>query len=42
MLALEKGAVICTFGDLIKYRYRNEPCRSKVKGCCDKDSLFAP
>ena len=20
----------------------NEPCRSKVKGCCDKDSLFAP
>ena len=23
-------------------RYRNEPCRSKVKGCCDKDSLFAP
>lgn len=22
-------------------RYRNESCRSKVKGCCDKDSLFA-
>ena len=41
MLALEKGDM--HFRRPYKSsRNRNEPCRSKVKGCCDKDSVFTP